>query len=45
MGVISDEAIENGEWHRWFEEDNQDEEDNQESNQVEPGHENGGEVS
>ena len=55
-GVISDEAIENGEWHRWFEQcrpkvdnsyksGNQDEEDKQETNHVEPGHENGGEVS
>ena len=54
--VMSEEAIENGEWHRWFEQcrpkvddsyesGNQDEEDNQESNHVEPGHENGGEVS
>ena len=55
-GVISDEAIENGEWHRWFEQcrhkvddsyesGNQDEEDKQETNHVEPGHENGGKVS
>jgi hypothetical protein len=54
--IISDEAIENGEWHRWFEQcrpkvddsyesGNQDEEDKQETNHVEPGHENGGEVS
>ena len=54
--VISDETIENGEWHRWFEQcrpkidksyksGEQDAEDNKERNHIEPGHENGDELS